>query len=115
MVLVEEHQSFRSYGVRATLALYSDRRLQPTLFDPHMNLFFPNTQGAGQAFNGESIATNLSNAEMISCQHAPNRSGCPIEFFGNLFDRALCKLFTNTFYLILLPATMFDSALQNML
>jgi hypothetical protein len=80
-----------------------------------MNLFFPNAQGAGETFHGKPIATNLSNAEVISCQHAPDRSGSPMELFGNLLDRALYKLFTNDLNLNLRPAAMFDRGLQTVL
>jgi hypothetical protein len=80
-----------------------------------MNLLFSNAQGAGETFHGEPIATNLSNAEVISCQHASDRSGSPIELFGNLLDRALHKLFTNDLYLIVRPAAMLDRGLQTVL
>jgi hypothetical protein len=108
MAFIEQSQSFRSNCVGLSLAVGFNCGLQPSLPDPEMNLRLIDMQGDCEAFQRETVTSDITQAQAMSLQHASNRFRGTLQLSCNSLDRILYQLFADELDLRLGPATVFN-------
>jgi hypothetical protein len=104
VMFVKRAEGFWRDAITGSAALLRDRRLQPTLFYPPGNLAAAHVEHLRERLHGETVATNLADAQFSPMEGASKSFYASVKLLRNLFSRVFCEQLSRLIQFLLLPA-----------
>ena len=115
VVLVKTTQSFGRDAITGPIALFRDRRLEPTLLDPPQNFAATHVQYLGERFQREAVAANLANAQLSPLDGVSKSFCTSVQSLRDFLDRVFCEQLPRFVHFFFMPATVIDFCLDAVL